>query len=67
MACNKEGSEAVNITDRHESNLKQVTKFKYLESDIEEIGTAVKERIKAAWKKWRDLTRILYDKKCHGN
>ena len=54
------------ITDRNDKALKQVDHFKYLGSGIGERGgceDAVRERIAAAWLKWRGLTGVLCDKR----
>ena len=47
-------------------SLRQVNKFKYLGVTISEEGgseEAVRARVNAAWDKWRDLSRVISDKK----
>ena len=66
MACSRDGGEVINIIDRKDIPLNQVAHFKYLGSDMSETGGcegAVRERIKAAWIKWRGLTGVLCDKR----
>src|SRR6266853_4742151 len=66
LASCKEGGEVVNIIDKNDKVLKQVDHFKYLGSGIGERGgceDAVRERIAAAWLKWRGLTEVLCDRR----
>ena len=54
----------IKIVDRNEQELKQVSKFKYLESVFEEDGrceTDVKERIRAGWSKWKEVNGVIND------
>ena len=75
MICEKNGNTEIKVTDQGESELKQVQKFKYLGSEIATEGGSlmtVKQRITAAWSKWREVTGIICDKtlprklKCNG-
>ena len=66
MICEKNGNTEIKVTDQGGSELKQVQKFKYLGSEMAaEEGSlmAVKQRITAAWSKWREVTGIICDKK----
>ena len=56
----------MNVHDDNGSQLKQVTNFKYLGSTIEETGGCeleVKERVRAAWNKWREVKGVVCDKR----
>ncbi len=66
VVTTRQNDVTVNIEDRHGVELKQVKKFKYLGSTLQEggaCGTEVKERVKTAWKKWRDMSGIVRDKR----
>ena len=56
----------IHLTDRHGTHLKQSKAFKYLGSTISNTGGCeleVEMRVKAAWKKWKEITPIICDKK----
>ena len=66
MIYKKNGNTEIKVTDQGGSELKQVQKFKYLDSQTAAEGGSlmtVKQRITAAWSKWREVTRIVCDKK----
>ena len=66
MICEKNGNTEIKVIDQGGSELKLVQKFKYLGSEIVAEGgslMAVKQRITAAWSKWREVTGIICDKK----
>jgi len=65
MACSKE-DESVAITDSKGNILKQVENFKYLRSTVNAKGGCeqdVKNRIKTAWQKWKELSGVVCDRK----
>src|ERR1700733_2360735 len=65
MVCSKT-EEALVIVDREGNTLKQVEDFKYLGSVMHNTGGCeqdVKNKIKSAWQKWRDLTGVICDPK----
>ena len=65
VASRDNENEKVYIKDEQGISLKQCDCFKYLGSAIDEKGTcdeAVKGRVKSAWGKWWELSRVLYDK-----
>lgn len=65
MVCSRTDEELV-IMDGEGNKLKQVETFKYLGSIMNAKGGCeqdVKNRIKAAWQKWRDLSCVLCDPK----
>ena len=69
MVSSRRGTKA-NTKDRQGTSLRQVNKFNYLGVTISEEGgseEAVRARVSAAWGKWRDLSRVISDKKCQGN
>ena len=58
--------EQVQVEDSHGSELEQVDKFCYLGSTVEQGGGCREEvtaRIKRAWSKWREVSRIVCDKR----
>ena len=67
VMVNRSGdSEEVIVCDRRGDRLKQVDKFRYLGSIINGKGgcsTEVRERVKAAWCKWREMGGVVCDKK----
>ena len=66
MASCKGGHEEVNIQLGDGTVLKQSNEFRYLGSILtEEGGTekAVRQRVKEAWQKWREVTGVVLDKK----
>ena len=66
MVSRKKGRQAVTVRDIDGAELKQVQKLKYLASEIDSEGRAtseIKQRIKAAWRKWREVTGIIHDRK----
>ena len=66
MVSSREGHEEINILSEDGGRLKQAEEFKYLGSVIAEEGgieKAVRKRVKEAWHKWRELSRIILDKK----
>jgi hypothetical protein len=65
MVCSKTEDVLV-VRDRDGHALKQVETFKYLGSMLNAKGGCevdVRNRKKAAWQKWRDLTGVLCDQK----
>lgn len=65
MVCSRT-EEVLVVRDRDGNALKQVETFKYLGSMLNAKGGCevdVRNRIKAAWQKWRDLTGVLCDRK----
>ena len=65
MVCSKT-DETLMVRDRAGNVLKQTETFKYLGSVMNAKGGCehdVKNRIKAAWQKWKDLTGVLCDAK----
>ena len=66
MVSSKGGQEEVKIEAEDGTVLKQSNEFRYLGSVLaEEGGTekAVRQRVKAAWQKWREVTGVILDKK----
>ena len=59
------GCEEVNIQSEDGTRLKQNNEFKYLGSVIAEGGTekAVTHRAKGAWRKWREVSEVVLDKR----
>ena len=58
--------ESITVVDRHGTRLSQTRSFKYLGSTVETNGECEREiemRVKAAWKKWRELSPFLCDRK----
>ena len=56
----------VQVRDVRGEEIKQVVKFKYLGSTLVESGgceVEVEERIKAAWRKWREVSGVVCDKR----
>ena len=65
MVSSRRGTKA-NIKDSLGTSLRQVNKFKYLSVTISEEGgseEAVRARVGVACGKWRDLSRVISDKK----
>ena len=65
MFSNRRGTKA-NIKDNQCTILRQINKFKYVGVTISEEGgseEAVRARVNAACGKWRDLSRVISDKK----
>ena len=65
MVCGKV-NEKITVHDRHGTDLAQSTKFKYLGSTVETTGGCELEvnlRVSAAWKKWKEITPVICDKK----
>ena len=65
MVSSRRGTKA-NIKHSQGTRLRQVKTFKYLGVTISEEGgseEAVRARVSAAWGKWRDLSRVISDKK----
>ncbi|VDL78858.1 unnamed protein product [Nippostrongylus brasiliensis] len=61
----EDGSEP--MVDCYQEVVERVDHFRYLGIKLAKYGTldqAVKERIDAAWVKWREFTGILCDKRC---
>ena len=66
MLSSRDGREDLNVMSGAGEELKQVTSFKYLGSVISEEGGCdleVRQRIKAAWAKWRQVSGVILDKK----
>ena len=66
MISSKGGHEEVNIQAEDGSVLKQNNEFRYLGSVLSEEGgteKAVRQRVKEAWQKWREVTGVILDKK----
>jgi hypothetical protein len=65
MVCSKT-AEAVRIMDNTGKELKQTETFKYLGSTMNAQGGCevdIRNRIRLAWQKWRELTAVLCDAK----
>ena len=65
MVSSRRGTR-VNVKDSQGTSLRQFNTFKYLGVTISEEGgseEAVRARVSAAWSKWRDLSRVISDKK----
>ena len=66
MVASRNGGLRVKIVDNHGVTLAQAESFKYLGTMFSEGGgclEAVKQRVKAAWCKWRELSGVLCDRK----
>lgn len=66
MMSSREGHEEMNITSEDGGILKQIREFKYLGSVFEEGGgteKAVRQRVQEAWRKWREVSGVILDKK----
>ena len=66
MVSEREGGSRVSIVDTGGKELNQVDEFKYLGMMINKEGgsmTAVRQRVKVAWHKWRELTGVICNKK----
>ena len=61
LVTGKHGETEVKVADTIGVELKQVKRFKYL--GIEIATEAVKQRIKMAWTKWREIIGIVCDRK----
>ena len=60
MAMEKSQQTKIRTRDVNEEELRQVDNFKYLRTEIETEGgalRAVKQRIKEAWTKWQEMAR----------
>ena len=65
MVCART-AESLQITDKNGKALKQVENFKYLGSVIHAQGgneEDITARIAAAWKKWKELSGVLCDRR----
>ena len=66
MLSSREGREELHIMSGDGGELKQATSFKYLGSVISEEGgcdVEVRQRTKAAWAKWRQVSGVILDKR----
>ena len=66
MISSREGREELNVSSEDGERLKQTNEFKYLGSTLaEEGGTekAVRQRVSEGWRKWREVTGVILDKK----
>ena len=66
MVLRRKGRQAVTVRDLDRAELKQVQEVKYLGAEIDSEGgttSAIKQRIKAAWRNWREVTGIICDRK----
>jgi hypothetical protein len=66
MVCSKEGVESIKVMDKNMNELRQVDSFKYLGSRMDKQGSSgmiVRDRISAAWSKWRELSGVIGDKR----
>ena len=66
LVSERGGKSEVKIKENKGKELRQVEHFKYLGSEIEAEGGvlgAVKQRVKAAWAKWREVTGVICDRK----
>ena len=66
LVTERHGETEVKVVDAKGVELKQVKRFKYLGTEIATEGgatEAVKQRIKKAWTKWREITGIVCDQK----
>ena len=65
MVCAKQ-NETINVCDKHGTRLEQSTEFKYLGSTVETSGGCEREvalRVKAAWRKWKEITPVICDRR----
>ena len=66
MVSSKKGRDRLAIQDSRGSIIKEVEKFRYLGSTLNQEGGCeadVESRIKAAWGKWREVAGVVCDKK----
>ena len=66
MMLERDGRMMVKIVDINGKELQQVDEFKYMGTVVAKEGgtiTAVRQRIKAIWCKWREITGVMYDRK----
>ena len=66
LVTGKHGKTEVKVVDTIGVELKQVKRFKYLGTEITTEGRAteaMKQRIKMAWTKWREITGVVCDRK----
>jgi hypothetical protein len=62
MATSKQDGVRINIKDRNNKEIGQEKYFKYLGTTLSEHGGCevdVKERVKARWNKWREITGVI--------
>ena len=62
----RDGRMMVKIVDINGKELQQLDEFKYLGTVVAKEGrtmTAVRQRIKATWCKWREITGVMYYRK----
>ena len=66
MLSSREGREELHVMSGNGGELEQATSFKYLGSVISEEGGCdleVRQRTKAAWAKWRQVSGVILDKR----
>ena len=66
MVSRRKWRQAVTVRDVDGAGLKQAREFKYLGSEKDSEGgtaSAIKQKIKAAWMEWREVTGIICDRK----
>ena len=66
MVCRKSGDEELQIQDANGQTLNQVKQFRYLGSVLQDRGGCekeVKERVKSAWQKWREVAGVVCDRR----
>ena len=66
LVTERRGETEVKVVDAIGVELKQVKRFKYLGTEMATEGgatEAVKQRIKMAWTKWREITGVVCDRK----
>ncbi|XP_027217074.2 uncharacterized protein [Penaeus vannamei] len=66
MVSSRTGREEMNLRSGDGRRNQQITEFKYLGSVFTAKGgteKAVRQRVKEVWKKWKDVTGVVLDKK----
>ena len=66
MVTERKQEASVKFVDTNGKELKQVDCFKYLGTVMETEGgsnNAVKQRVKSAWMKWREMSGVICDRK----
>ena len=66
MVMDRKGQPQIYVEDTTGRRLRQRDSFKYLGSKVDVVGgslEAVKQRVKAGWNKWREITGVICDKK----
>ena len=66
MVMERKQETSIKFVDTNGKELKQVDCFKYLGTVMETEGgsnKAVKQRVKSAWMKWREMSGVICDRK----